>query len=86
LADIGEIDIWQHQYDLKAKRVTLVGSTLQVKKDSTSTSNVTYIGKGARGLDVASTGWLLTKIDKTTELDVTTAIDSWNNRVGATYG
>ena len=80
-----EIQNWEHDNRIVAKRVTLSGSTAHIIKDATTTANITYIGRGARGLAKSADGWFISKIDTTDELDVTSAIDSWDNRVGADY-
>jgi len=84
--DVSELEHWQHQYDLKAKRVMLAGSTNQILIDKTTTANMTYIGYGAKKLATSDTGWLLRRIDKTTSTTtIKTAFSSWDLRAdGAT--
>ena len=75
----------EHQYSLKAKRITNIGSDMQVIIDE-STAGTTYIGKAVKALAESTTGWLLTKIvESGTTTTITHAIDSWSNRATATY-
>lgn len=87
MADLGELETWQHQYDLKAKRVMLAGSTLQILIDKTTTADTTYIGYGAKDLAEDAEGWLLRRVDKTgSPTKILTAFEPWDDREDASYG
>lgn len=79
-----EIQNWEHDHRVVAKRVIGVESDLQLRVDDLGTT--LYVGQGARGLALSADGWLLTKytIGDTTVSSMT-AIDTWNNRASASY-
>ena len=77
----------EHEYNLKAKRVTDVGSDKQTLIDE-AVAGTTYIGSGARGLATNADGWLLTKIvEAGTDTTIQHAIGAWTLRddVGTVY-
>lgn len=77
-----ELELWNAVYDslFHALQVTDVGSDGQTLVDKTTVTNVIYIGEGGRGLATSDSGWVLTKIDKTSvPIVITHAIDSWDN-------
>jgi len=75
----------EHQGSLIAKRITDVGSDLQLQYDDTTTADVIYVGEGAKGLATSVTGWLITKYDFTTGIIGKTAIGKWDDRETLTY-
>ena len=80
-----EISRWEHNNVVVGKRITDVGTNLQIIVDE-AVAGTTYIGRGAQGLATATTGWLLEKIVVSgTTTTITHAIDSWDNRITATY-
>jgi hypothetical protein len=79
------IDNFEHDELFRAKRITDVGSDNQLQVDDTTTTNVIYVGTGARGLTTSTSGWLITKYDLTSGVVGKNAIDAWDNRVSATY-
>jgi hypothetical protein len=75
----------EHDSVLRAKRITDAGSDNKILVDE-AIAGTTYVGSVARGTANSTTGWLLTKIvESGTDTTVTHAIDSWDNRAGATY-
>ena len=86
MADLGELETWQHQYDLKAKRVMLAGSTNQILIDKTTTADMTYIGYGAKGLAEGAAGWLVRRIDKSGDpTKILSYLGTWSGREAADY-
>lgn len=82
---VTEAEHREHQYNLSAKRVTNVGSDKQELIDIVS-STLIYIGSGARGLATSADGWLLEKIDMSSNpYIITHAIDTYDNHLTATY-
>jgi len=69
----------EHDSLFFAKRITDVGSDDQKPWDDTTTPDVVYLGRGARGIATSDDGWMIRKIDlvnKTSQV----AIDAWDNR------
>jgi len=81
-----EINNWEHQHGIVAKRVMLAGMNQQLLVDEAS-ATITYVGFGARGLAKDAEGWLIMKINTGGSLatEINTAIDTWDNRGSATY-
>ena len=56
-----EMENWQHDSIINAKRVMLVGSTQQAIIDEAITGT-TYVGNAAPGIATSDSNWLVTKI------------------------
>ena len=55
----------EHDYDLTAKRIVLVGNNYDVRiAEDSGDSDITYIGKAAKGSATSSAVWQIKKIDK----------------------
>lgn len=62
-------------------RVTLFPATSKRLIDSTTTTNVVYIGVAAAGTSTNITQWLIEKIDSSSStISFTHATDAWDNR------
>lgn len=80
------IDNKEHDSLLLGKRVIDVGTDDKTIIDESGAPATTYTGRAGRGVATSSAGWLLTKIAVSgTTTTITHAIDSWDNRLGATY-
>jgi hypothetical protein len=61
-----------------------------LKTDKTSTSDVMYIGKATPGTSTATPAWQISKLDKTTELELSWADEGrftqvWDDRLSLTF-
>jgi len=75
----------EHDSLFFAKRITDVGSDQQSIIFAKS-ANITYIGLGARGLATSADGWLVTKIDESSDpTTIKHAIGILDNKSSLTY-
>lgn len=83
--DLGEV--FQYVYDKQtgSLRITDGGSTNQELVDEVSDVLI-YSGQGAKGLATSDDGWLIEKIDLSTNpIVIQHTIGVWNNRGSLTY-
>jgi len=74
----------EHDPLFNAKRVVPAGDDDQKPWDDTTTANVVYLGRGARGLATSSDGWVIREVNLTNKTSKC-AIGAWDNRASLTY-
>ena len=86
--DVTGAEFREHQEDILAKRVTDVGSDLQLRVSYDGSGNAEYVGMGAKGLAADTTGWLIAKYTYDGSNRVTlkqTVVGIWDSRTGLSF-
>jgi predicted glutamine amidotransferase len=80
-----EINNWEHDNAVVAKRTVSVLSQLQTLIDEAG-SGITYVGEGAKGLETSADGWSVAKIDESSNpITIKHSIGAWDDRSSLTY-